>query len=194
MNPGIRTALLLLAVAMLAACVTRPEIQMRTYDFGLASARETPPPPIHVRQVESPDWLDRPDMLYRLAYRDPRALEPYALSRWAGTPASMLTLRLRQALGDSDPRTARCIMSVHLEEFSQIFDTESSSRAVLHARAGLREASGMRRSESTSLRLERPAPTPDAAGGAAAFAALADEMTSQLRDWIATLGYCQQQD
>jgi hypothetical protein len=41
------------------------------------------------------------------------------------------------------------------------------------------------------VRLERPAPTHNAAGGAAAFAALADGMAAQLRDWIADLGYCQ---
>jgi cholesterol transport system auxiliary component len=191
MNTIGRAALFIAAVALAAACATRPDQPVRTYDFGLASAPGPAQPVIHVREIASPEWLDRPEMLYRLAYRDPRALEPYSLSRWAGTPASMLTLRLRQTLGSVEPRNARCILAVDLEEFSQVFDTESDSRAVLHARANVRQTSEPRQSESRLLRLEREAPTPDAAGGAAAFSTLADEMTMQLREWIAGLGYCQ---
>lgn len=191
MNTIGRTTLLLAVIGMMSACITRPDDPLRTYDFGLAAAPEPAAVAIHVRDVASPEWFDRPEMLYRLAYRDPRALEPYAFSRWAGTPASMLTLRLRQAFGNAEPRAARCILSVDLEEFSQVFDTERASRAVLHTRASLHQSAEPRRSESTLLRLERPAPTPNAAGGAAAFSALADEMTSQLRNWIVALGYCQ---
>jgi len=190
MNPIARTLLLLAVLGLAAACVSRPDDPVRTYDFGLAAAPEPAQLAIHVREIESPDWLERPEMLYRLAYRDPRALEPYSLSRWAGTPASMLTLRLRQTLGHVEARSARCVLTLDLEEFSQVFDTERSSRAVLHARASLRQTAGPQ-TDSTLLRLEHPAPTPDAAGGAAAFSALADEMTSQLRNWIAGLGYCQ---
>lgn len=191
MNLLARTALLFVVAGLAAGCVSRPDDPVRTYDFGLAAAPEPAQFAIHVREIEAPDWLERPEMLYRLAYRDPRALEPYSLSRWAGTPASMLTLRLRQALGHVEARGARCLLAIDLEEFSQVFDSERSSRAVLHARASLREAAEPRRADSIVLRLERPAPTPNAAGGAAAFSALADELTSQLRTWIGSLTYCQ---
>jgi hypothetical protein len=49
----------------------------------------------------------------------------------------MLTLRLRQSLGNVEPRTAQCILAVDLEEFSQVFDSESKSIADLHACARL---------------------------------------------------------
>lgn len=183
--------LLLLALcAALAACATRTADPVRAYDFGLPNGPNPASVKVHVRPVEAPEWLDRPDMLYRLAYRDSRVLAPYAAARWAGTPPTMLTLKLRQALGESDPRTTPCVLSVQLEEFSQVFDAQDASRAVLFARASLRETGGQRRSESTTLRLERATPTPDAAGGAAAFAELASELTGQLRDWLAGLGYC----
>jgi cholesterol transport system auxiliary component len=190
MKPIARAAFLFIVAGLAAGCVSRPDDPVRTYDFGLAAAPEPVQFAIHVPAIEAPDWLQRPEMLYRLAYRDPRALEPYSLSRWAGTPPSMLTLRLRQALGHVEARSARCVLAIELEEFSQVFDTERSSRAVLHARASLRPTAGPQ-TDSTLLRLERPAPTPDAAGGAAAFSALADEVTVQLRNWIAALGYCQ---
>jgi cholesterol transport system auxiliary component len=190
MKPIARAAFLFIVAGLAAGCVSRPDDPVRTYDFGLAATPEPVQFAIHVREIEAPDWLQRPEMLYRLAYRDPRALEPYSLSRWAGTPPSMLTLRLRQALGHVEARSARCVLAIELEEFSQVFDSEGSSRAVLHARASLRQAAEPGRADATVLRLERPAPTPNASGGAAAFSALADELTSQLRTWIGTLGYC----
>jgi cholesterol transport system auxiliary component len=191
MNPIARAALLLALAVLPVACVSRPDVPLRTYDFGLAAAPEPGQLSVHVREIEAPDWLERTEMLYRLAYREPRGLEPYSRSHWAGTPASMLTLRLRQALGHVEARSARCVLAIDLEEFSQVFDSERSSRALLHARASLRQAGGQRPPDLTVLRLQRPAPTPDAAGAAAAFSVLADELTSQLRNWIAGLGYCQ---
>ncbi|HWQ39201.1 MAG TPA: ABC-type transport auxiliary lipoprotein family protein [Burkholderiales bacterium] len=183
--------LLLLALgAALVACAARTADPVRTYDFGLPIGASSAPAGVHVRPVQAPEWLDRQDMLYRLAYRDSRVLEPYAAARWAGTPPAMLTLKLRQALGESDPRATPCVLSVELEEFSQVFDAPDASRAVLFARASLREAHGQRRSESTTWRLERAAPTADAAGGAAAFSELASELTGKLREWIVGLGYC----
>ncbi len=190
MNMIRHTVLFLAAVGLLAACASRPDDPVRTYDFGLGPAAQPVQLSVHVSEVESPEWLDRPEMLYRLAYRDPRALEPYSLSRWAGTPASMLTLRLRQALGNVGVRSADCVLAVDLEEFSQVFDTERSSRVVLHLHAGLRQSAEGRKTQSKTLRLERPAPSPNAAGGAAAFSELADELTAQLRDWVVQSAYC----
>jgi hypothetical protein len=43
---------------------------------------------------------------------------------------------------------------------------------------------------SPEFRLERPIPTADAAGGAAAFSTLADEFTRKLFDWVTGIGYC----
>jgi cholesterol transport system auxiliary component len=84
----------------------------------------------------------------------------------------------------------KCVLGLSLAEFSQVFASANTSRAVLHAQATLAENAPGGRNVSREIRLERPAPTADAAGGAAAFSALADELTAQLRDWIAGLGYC----
>lgn len=186
-----RLLLLAVATALLAGCGNRNTEQNRTYDFGIAAGPDRPPITADIRPVESPEWLDRPEMLYRLAYRNSKVLEPYAQSRWAGTPAELLTLKLRQSLGGgADPRTAPCVLTVYLEEFSQVFEAQDSSRAILYARATLRQTGPKRGSESMSLRLEKPAPTPDAAGGASAFAELADEFARRVGDWAWASGYC----
>jgi cholesterol transport system auxiliary component len=182
--------LVLLAATLTAGCATKRPPAPQLYDFGIAPEAQPLAAAVAVPEAQAPDWLARSDMLYRLAYRDPRSLEPYAMSRWAGTPASMLTLRLRQAFETVPARRAQCVLQVQLEEFSQVFDAPDSSRAVLRAQATLLESTGIKRMETRSIRLEQRTATANAAGGAAAFAVLADEVAGTMRDWVAQRGYC----
>lgn len=188
-----RTLLPMLAFAALAAgcAVGEQPPAGKLYDFGVSQSTEPLPASVAIADAQAPDWLSRPDMLYRLAYRDPRSLEPYAMSRWAGTPASLLTLRLRESFRTVPLRRAQCVLQIHLEEFSQVFDARDSSRALLHAQANLLETTGIGRTETRTVRLERATPTADAAGAAAAFAALSDELAAAMRAWVAERGYCQ---
>jgi cholesterol transport system auxiliary component len=183
--------LILLSATLTAGCATKRPPAPQLYDFGIAPDIQPLSAALTIPEAQAPDWLARSDMLYRLAYRDPRSLESYATTRWAGTPASMLTLRLRQAFETVPARHAQCVLQVQLEEFSQVFDAPDSSRAVLHAQASLRETGGIRRTESRSIRLEQRMSTADAGGGAAAFAALADQLADAMRDWVGNRGYCQ---
>jgi cholesterol transport system auxiliary component len=132
-------------------------------------------------------------MYYRLAYHDPRALAPYAGSRWAGTPAAMLTVRLRRSVGNgSAVRTPRvkCVLGLSLVEFSQVFASGNASRAVLHAQATLAENAAAGRNTTREIRMERPAPTADAAGGVVAFSEIAATLAEELRAWISEAGFC----
>ena len=186
-----RSALSIVSFLVLAAgCASAVRSPARTYDFGLPQKSEPLAAALHVSPVEAPAWLDRADMRYRAAFRDPRALQPFAYSQWAGTPATMLTVRLRQAIGDTAAGSAKCSLRVALEEFSQVFDSETSSRALLYARAELTETGGQRHHQSTTFQLARVTPTPDAEGGAAAFSALADELAGSVKAWVARAAYC----
>ncbi len=167
---------------------------MQIYDFGVTTAPAgTFADSVFVAEVRAADWMDTTDMFYRLAYRDPRALAPYGESRWAGTPAAMLTVRLRLSMGSGsavrNPKV-RCVLGLSLAEFSQIFASGNASRAVLHAQATLAENAAAGRNMSRELRLERPTPTADAAGGAAAFSEIAQALSEDLRAWIAEAGFC----
>jgi cholesterol transport system auxiliary component len=185
---------LLLAALLSTGCASRSQHPLLTYDFGIAA-----PPAgasadsIFVAEVRAADWLDTTDMFYRLAYRDPRALAPYAGSRWAGTPAAMLTVRLRQSVGNGsvvrNPQV-KCVLGLSLAEFSQVFASGNASRAVLHAQAMLVENGAAGRNMSREFRLERPTPTADAAGGAAAFSEVAAALSGELRAWISEAGLC----
>ncbi len=181
----------ILCTALIAAgCATPREPAPQTYDFGPVGDPAPAANSIQVVEMRAPEWLDGNQMLYRLAYRDPRALTPYAGSRWAGTPASMLTLRLRQQLG-SVPG-AKCVLSSSLAEFSQTFDAADSSRAVLHVHAVLAAAGAQGQRLQKEFLLESKAPAPDAAGGAAAFAALASDLARSVERWLAETGLCAQ--
>lgn len=180
---------LIFALLIAAGCATTRQTAQQTYDFGPSSEPAQAVNSVQIVEMRAPEWLDGGQMLYRLAYRDPRALTPYSTSRWAGTPASMLTLRLRQQLG-SVPG-AKCILTSNLAEFSQAFDTEASSRAVLQIHAVL-GASAQGQRLQKDFRLEAKAATADAAGGAAAFSALATDLAKVVEQWITESGLCAQ--
>lgn len=178
---------LICAVLLASGCASSRETAPQTYDFGPAGEPARTAGSVQVVEMRAPEWLDGTQMLYRLAYSDPRALTPYAASRWAGTPASMLTLRLRQQLGSLPG--AKCILNSNLSEFSQTFDAADASRAILQVHAIL-AAEGQRLQRE--FRLEAKTTTPDAPGGAAAFAALAADLAKSLEQWIAESGLCAQ--
>jgi cholesterol transport system auxiliary component len=183
-----KAAIVAAGALALAACATNKQSAPQTYDFGLV---ENPAPhalSLQVPEMRAPEWLDGTQMQYRLAYQDPRALTPYATSRWAGTPASMLTLRLRQQLGSLPG--AKCTLSSSLAEFSQTFDAAQRSRALLSVHAILAVAGSPPQRLQREFRLEKPAPTADAAGGAAAFSQLAAELAKSMEAWVGESGLC----
>ncbi|HWA13436.1 MAG TPA: ABC-type transport auxiliary lipoprotein family protein [Burkholderiales bacterium] len=183
-----KAAIVLAGAMALAACATNRETVPQTYDFGLAGAPTPPTLSLEVLDMRSPEWLDGTHMLYRLAYRDARAITPYGASRWAGSPASMLTVRLRQQLGNLPG--ARCTLATRLAEFSQTFDAPQASRAMLNVHAILAVSGTPAQRLQREFRLERATPTPDAAGGAAALSQLAEELAKSVQAWAGESGLC----
>jgi len=185
---------LLLALLLSSGCASRQRESLQIYDFGIALApASSAADSVYVAEVRAADWLDTTDMFYRLTFRDPRALAAYANSRWAGAPAAMLTVRLRQSVSSASVgRTpqVKCVLGLSLAEFSQVFSSGNTSRAVLHAQATLAENTPAGRTATREFRLERPTPTADAAGGAAAFSEIAAALSEDLRAWISEAGFC----
>lgn len=183
-------AALALATLLTCGCASNRGVEPQIYDFGIAGSPVAEPAnSLLVADVRAPEWLDTTDMLYRLAYHDPRSLAPYTQSRWAGSPAAMLSVRLRQELGSGGPG-AKCALTLQLTEFSQVFDSAASSRAVLYANAVLIGGEKREPLMQREFRLEKPASTADAAGGAAAFSALATDLARALNDWISGNAAC----
>jgi cholesterol transport system auxiliary component len=183
-------------VAALAACAANPGAPPAEYDFGIGGATLEEPPrlrrEITVAEATAPAWLDSSVIVYRLAYRDAAQPRAYVESRWVAPPAALFTAQLRQRLvattrsgvlvpGDGVRTTAT--LRVELQEFSQVFDSPERSRAVVRVRAVL--VSGGQLVAQTSFSVDRPAPSPDAAGGARALALAADAAIDRLIGWTA---------
>ena len=193
-----------LAASLLSACAALPEKPVRpvVYDFGPASlagsavavgnAAVAPLPALMLADIQAPAALDGTAMLYRLAYTDARQLRPYAQARWSMTPAQLVRQRLREQL--SAQRTvlnpgeapANLTLRLELEEFTQIFDQPDHASAQVRLRATLvdTQAGRERLLAQRQASAQRPAPSPDAAGGVQALAAATDAVVAELAQWV----------
>ena len=183
-------------MAALAACAGNPNAPPAEYDFGIGGATLEEPArlrrEIAVAEATAPAWLDSPAIVYRLAYRDAAQPRAYVESRWVAPPAALFTAQLRQRLvattrsgvlvpGDgvrTDRDAARRAAGVQPGVRRTRAQPRGRSRA---RRARLRRAP--RRPDE--LHVDRPASSPDAAGGARALALAADAAIDRLIDWTA---------
>jgi cholesterol transport system auxiliary component len=201
-------ALVALGVALLlAGCSALPDKPVRPtlYDFGPlpGEPRTVAPtlPALVLGDVDASGSLEGTSMMYRLGYADPNQLRPYAYARWSAQPALLVRQRLRELLGrqrmvldQADAaalaRTgarAPLVLRMELEEFSHYFESEAQSQGLLRLRCTLLENTpgGERLLAQRSFNLQRPAPSPDAAGGVKALAAATEAAADDIARWIA---------
>lgn len=195
-----------LGAVLLAACSVLPDKPVRElmYDFGpgvVAESAVTPTgAPLVLPEVEVSPSLESSALLYRLGYADPHQLRPYAYARWSAPPGQLLRQRIREHLARTRPvldssagaslarrgGTVPPVLRVELEEFSQLFDSESASNGVLRLRCTLLESTpgGERLVGQRSFTVQRPAPTADAAGGVRALTAATDAVVADIAAWL----------
>jgi cholesterol transport system auxiliary component len=146
--------------------------------------------------------LETTALLYRLGYADAQQLRPYAQARWSMAPAQLLRARLRALLGQRRSvltpldAVAPGILSlrVELEEFSQWFDSPTSSAGLVRVRATLGRTGSPGSPGSfaipakpvaqTSFVVQSPSSSADAPGGVRAMAQASDAVAQQLDSWL----------
>lgn len=185
-------------VLVLTACtaVGRESAGPTAYDFGPPPAFARSNPAIAgallIPPVTAPAWLDDSNIVYRLLYEDGARPQSYAMSRWAGEPASLLTDRLRSrfaAATDAVVTPGYSIQTdyalrIELEDFTQRFDAPGQSRASLRARATLLDTHERRLLAQRVFEIERPA-APNAPGAVKALGEAADVFIEDLVKWTA---------
>lgn len=199
----------LISLLGLTACSSLPQPPVRAdvYDFGPGQASAPPAPAqadrgaiVVAEAVAGHGPSTDSALLYRLAYANAQQLRPYSLARWSQPPALLLTQALRARLGQewavlsaggagpmqADGR-APDVLRVELEEFSQVFDSPEASHALVRVRASLSGSVGgeARLRAQRLFVVQRPAATPDAAGGARALADAAAQVADELAQWLA---------
>lgn len=193
-----------------AGCGALPDKPARAtlYDFGPGAVSAAPAPtaakstfpPIALAEIDATSRLDSTQMLYRLGYADANELRPYGQSRWSQVPAQLLRQRVREALeaghavlGPEESATiARTegrvpdTLRLSLEEFSQFFESPTSSVGLVRIRATLIRSNpgGDRVLAQRTFTAQRPAPANDAPGGVKALAAASDAVAAELVAWV----------
>ena len=198
-----RGLFVVISLAIGGCALPSPPTRPAVYDFGPGTLNAPATPrmenlaPLAVADIEANAALDSTAVLYRLAYADAQQLKPYALARWSMTPAQLVRQRLREQLaqrrallnpgegglaGAATPPTLR----IELEEFSQLFDTPTSSVGLLRLRATLVQPgpTGEKLLAQRSVIVQRPAPSADAAGGVRALTAAADAAVQEIEAWL----------
>jgi cholesterol transport system auxiliary component len=181
-------------MGLLSACTALPQAPLAksVYDFGPAPVQTAPAlntKPLLLAEVEATPALDGTAMVYRLGYANAQQLQAYAQARWSMTPAQLLQLRMRQALGQTRPvlapgdASAGQVLRIELEEFYQSFESAQKSEAVLRLRATLSDSRGQFVAQSR-FSARSPSRSPDAAGGVQALAAASDEVIAQVIQWL----------
>jgi cholesterol transport system auxiliary component len=177
-----RTSILVL-VLLLAACGGLPGAPrpVRVYDLGSTPAPAPEAVPVATVQVLAPSWLRSSAMQYRLSYASVSERHGYLESRWAAPPTELLQGFLGRSLGGG----GACKLELELDEFIQDYVAPGRSDGVLEARARLHSAGVTLARRSFSLRL--PAPGADAPGGVAALGRGAEQLRSELSNWLGGL-------
>jgi cholesterol transport system auxiliary component len=188
---SLRSICIALLSGMLAACAIRPP-SPSLYDLGpvhAASTASAPLPAMTVADVQAPTWLDGQHMYYRLAYVDELQPRAYAGSRWTMAPAALVTQRLKMRLSQAggvvvSPADGANlpVLRVELDDFTQVFPDEHRSEARLSLRVSLFRGRALL--AQRNFQRQASAPSADAAGGAAAFAATTDAAIDDIITWL----------
>lgn len=192
-------------IASVSACtVLKTPPRPFVYDFGPGAVAPSTPieaalPSMALAAVDAPAALDGLAVMYRLGYSDAQQLRPYAQARWSMAPAQLLHQRLSEQLGQRRSVVSSGLgmvlpaplmtLHVELEEFSQLFDSPSSSSGLLRIRATLGQAGARPGTQvlvaQRGFVVRRPAHSPDAVGGVQALTDAADAAILEIDAWVA---------
>jgi cholesterol transport system auxiliary component len=192
-----RSSLLIAIALALFGCSIGPEKreQPATYDLGPLRTVPASNPGIRatlmVPVIATSPWLDSPNMYYRLNYRDSGRPEAYTQSRWTAPPAALLTERVRARLAamsrgvisPQDSARADYVLRVELEDFTQTFDAQESSKVAVRLRATMVEPNTRALHAQRTINVERAA-NPNAQGAAKSLAEASDAAVDELVAWV----------
>lgn len=185
--PGLACVML---AAWLSGC-TNPTLIQARYDMGVPEsghvATQAHAAAVVVPDVSAPADLDSDRIRFRYAYLNDQQTASYAASRWAMTPAQMMTQRLRTKLAAVGPILANPgasptpTLRVELTRFEQVFTQPDQGQGVVNLRATLTREGVL--IAQRDFYATAPAPTPDAAGGVRALARASDSALDALAVW-----------
>jgi len=175
---------------LLAACnslVVAPKA-VALYDFGIAETLKMPPgtAPAQI-QLHAPSWLNSSAMQYRLEWDRPLQRRVFVESRWAANPSELLARSLNRAILGGSPVANECRLRIELDEFIQVFDSETSARVEIVARAAWLPARSDKALARKEFRLLQVSDSATAEGGVGAYRSLAAQLSLDIAKWLGEL-------
>jgi len=187
---------LLIFFLMVSGCAIGPEKRDAPAIFDLGPQRSYSQQPVIqatllVPAVSASPWLDSPNIIYRLQYRDAGRPEAYAQHRWAMSPALLLGERVRGrfasatrgVIGTQDGARSDYALRIELEDFSQSFDAPGSSKVNVRLRASLIDLNTRALHAQRGFSVEQSA-APNAPGAAQSLAAASDAVVEDVLAWV----------
>ena len=197
-------------LGLVAGCsvLPKPPSRVDIFDFGPGltktaevSQAATPLPPIALADFTSAGVPDgRSALFYRLAYSNAQMLYPYTQARWSQPPTTLMQLAVRDRLGvrrsviygdqniDQQIKGGQSptVLRAEVEEFSQVFQSEKDSVGLVRVRVSMVDSlkAGDELIGQRVFVAQRPAPTPDAAGGAKALSDAAAQVADEIAQWV----------
>lgn len=196
--------LVVAAITLIGCAGPRSVAPVAVYDFGSqrfstdVNSSETAESlglagSLLVAEAAAPAWLDSTAIQYRLAYDDLAQSHAYASHRWAGSPASLLTQRIRNRIAGlshgtvvsaADGARTDYLLRLELGEFTQVFDTPDQSRVVVKFRANLIDRATRSVVAQRSFNIEQAAPSPNAKGAVHGLTNSSDKLIGDLIGWL----------
>ncbi len=188
----------LLLAALCGACVSgnAPNPRATAFDLGMMPATPTGPltlPALSIARVTAPEWLNGPQMYYRLVYANAQQPLPYSQSQWSMSPARLFEERIKshisqnggQVLSSSVGIARLPSLRIELDDFTHVFESPERSYAQLVARVAVLD--GRKLLDQKLFQQRIPAPSQDAEGGARAMAQANDMMMADILHWLSAL-------
>lgn len=191
-------AVLTLAL-LLGGCVSssQPSPRASIFDLGTmpqsSQQQQLKLPAVAIARVTASEWLNGPQMYYRLAYANAQQPRPYANTQWSMSPARLFEERIKSHIGQAGGQvlsatvgiTRLPTLRIEVNDFTHVFDSPEKSHASLGVRIAVLDGRNLIAQRNFEKRL--PAPTPDAFGGAKAMAQANDAMMADILQWLASL-------
>lgn len=176
--------LLIIAIGLLntACSFTSPPVAL--HDFGLpphATQVSKNPTSTHKPElsVDSPAWLSKECIHYRLLYSTPTQLDCYNADKWIAPPAELF----KQLLLTNSQLASHHVI-IQLLNFEQQFDSANQARVVLNFVADAYALDSEQLLSTRQFHLEQATTSADASGAVTGFTQLMQQANTQLQQWL----------
>ena len=196
MTVRMRPTILLLSVSLiissLSACVslnkTKPNVAI--YDFGLSVPSEGNQSESN-QQLTLKIWLDEPvaaeslnhnKIRYRLHYQNPLRVFYYTESRWAATPAELISSKLSKMVNVAK-NSMTCSLKLKIEAFDHVFQTPSASEGYVQLSVSLIEKKSKKIISSQLITESVTSTSSNVQGGTVALQKASENALKKVINW-----------